>query len=65
MSDSVEGGIQDSIRGAAQSVAGGAQQVAGTVQRGGGEVTEVIRAQPIAAVLILFAVGYALGRFLG
>jgi hypothetical protein len=60
MSDSVEGGIQDSIRGAAQSVAGGAQQVAGAVQRGGGEVTE-----PIAAVLILFAVGYALGRFLG
>ena len=68
MSDSVEGGIQDSITGAAQRVAGGAQQAAGQVKdavsKGSVEVTDLIRAQPIVSVLVLFAVGYVLGRLM-
>jgi hypothetical protein len=69
MSDSVEGGIQDSIGGAAQRVAGGVQDAADQVQRavcrahgGVGEVRDVIRAQPIVAVLVVFALGYLFGR---
>jgi hypothetical protein len=69
MSDSVDGGIQDSIAGAAQRVAGGVQQAAdqvqhaaGVTQSGIGEVREVIRAQPITAALVVFALGYLFGR---
>jgi hypothetical protein len=69
MSDSVEGGIQDSIAGAAQRVAGGVQHAADQVQHavcktqgGVAEIREVIRAQPIAAALVVFALGYVFGR---
>jgi hypothetical protein len=69
MSDSVDGGIQDSVTGAAHRVAGGVQHAADHVQyavcrtQGGvGEVRDVIRAQPIAAALVVFALGYMFGR---
>ena len=69
MSDSVGGGIQDSIRGAAQGVADGVQDAADQVQRavcgaacGIGEVRAAIRAQPITAALVVFALGYLLDR---
>jgi hypothetical protein len=69
MSDSVGGGIQDSIAGAAHVVAGGVQGAAEQVQhaacraKGGvGEVRDVIRAQPITAALVVFALGYLFGR---
>ncbi|MGA8197058.1 MAG: hypothetical protein WB902_27270 [Acetobacteraceae bacterium] len=69
MSDSIGGGIHDSIGGAAHIVAGGVQGAAEQVQhaackaKGGvGEVREVIRAQPITAALIVFALGYLFGR---
>jgi hypothetical protein len=65
MSDSTGGGVHESISGAAQNIAGAAHQAAGAVQRGSGEVVEVIRAQPIAAVLILFGLGYLLGHVTG
>ncbi len=69
MSDSVGGGIQDSIAGAAQRVAGGVQHAADNVQHavcktqgGVSEVRDVIRAQPITAALVVFALGYICGR---
>ena len=69
MSDSVGGGIQDSVTGAAHIVSGGMQGAAAQVQqaactaRGGvGEVRDVIRAQPITAALVVFALGYLFGR---
>src|SRR5690242_3435130 len=69
MSDTVEGGLQDSLAGAARRVAGGVQTAAGQVQHAvckteGGvtEVREVIRAQPIASALVVFALGYIFGR---
>jgi hypothetical protein len=69
MSDSVTGSIQDSISGAAQHVAGGvhsaveqAGHVACRAHDGIGEVREVIRAQPITAALVVFALGYLFGR---
>jgi hypothetical protein len=69
MSSSVGGGVQDSIAGAAQRVAGGVQEAADQVQRavcgasgGVAEVREVIRAQPITAALVVFALGYIFGR---
>ncbi|HEX3399298.1 MAG TPA: hypothetical protein VHT74_03115 [Acetobacteraceae bacterium] len=69
MSDSVVGGIPESVGGAAQRVAGGIQHTADNVQHAacqaqGGitEVREVIRAQPIAAALVVFALGYVFGR---
>jgi hypothetical protein len=69
MSDSVPGGIHDSISGAAQRVAGGvhnaaeqAGHAAGRAHDGVGEVREVIRAQPITAALVVFALGYLFGR---
>ena len=69
MSDSVSGGIQDSIGGAAQRVAGGVQHAADQIQNaacrtqgGVSEVREVIRAQPITAALVVFALGYLFGR---
>jgi hypothetical protein len=56
MSDSVGGGVEDPIAGAAQRVAGGVEDAAGQVEHaagmtrnGVGEVRDVIRAQPITA----------------
>jgi len=69
MSDSVSGGIQDSIEGAGQVVAGGIQEAATQVRQaacharnGVGEVRDVIRAQPITAALVVFTLGYLFGR---
>ena len=69
MSDSVGGGIQDSIGAAAQRVAGGVQDAVDQIhnavckaQDGVGEVRDVIRAQPITAALVVLAIGYLLGR---
>ncbi len=69
MSDSVGGSMQDSTGGAAQRVAGGVQHAADqvqhavcTAQSGVTEVREVIRAQPITAALVVFALGYLFGR---
>jgi hypothetical protein len=69
MSDSISGGIHDSIEGAAQRVSGGLHAAADTVanaachaQGGVGEVRSVIRAQPITAALVVFALGYLFGR---
>ena len=69
MSDSVSGGIQDSISGAAQRVAGGVHEAVEQVEHvacrahdGVGEVRAVIRAQPITAALVVFALGYLFGR---
>jgi hypothetical protein len=54
MSDSIGGGIQDA--------ADQAQRVACSVGCGVGEVRDPIRAQPIAAALVVFALGYFCGR---
>ncbi len=69
MSDSVSGGIGESVVGSVQRVAGGVQSVAEQAGHaacrahdGVGEVREVIRAQPITAALIVFALGYLFGR---
>jgi hypothetical protein len=69
MSDSVPGGIGDSIAAATQRVSGGVHAAADTVahaacqaQNGVGEVRAVIRAQPITAALMVFALGYLFGR---
>jgi hypothetical protein len=69
MSGSVSGGLQDSISDTAQHVAGGvnsameqASNAAGRAHDGIGEVREVIRAQPITAALVVFALGYLFGR---
>jgi hypothetical protein len=69
MSDSVSGSLQDSITDAAQHVAGGvhsavehASNAACRAHDGIGEVREVIRAQPITAALVVFALGYLFGR---
>jgi hypothetical protein len=69
MSDSVSGGLQDTITDAAQHVAGGvhsaveqASNAACRAHDGIGEVREVIRAQPITAALVVFALGYLFGR---
>ena len=63
------GSIGDSIVGAAHIVAGGmqgaatqVQQAACTAKGGVGEVRDVIRAQPITAALVVFALGYLFGR---
>jgi hypothetical protein len=63
MSDSVGGGIEDSIAGAAQTVADGAQRAVCGAACGVGEVRDVmIRAQPIIAAVVVLALGYLLGR---
>ena len=54
MSEPARGGIQD----AANQV----QRVACRTGRGVGEVRAVIRAQPIAAALVVLALGYVFGR---
>jgi hypothetical protein len=63
MSDSVPGGVRDAIGDAAQTVANGVQQATDRMQSavcdGIVETRRVIiRAQPIVAVLVAFAVGY-------
>ena len=69
MSQSMNGGIRESVGGAAQRVSDSFQHAAGQMQsvahktRGGiGEVRDVIRAQPITAALMVFALGYIFGR---
>ena len=70
MSDSISGGASDaSIGGGMRRVAGGIQDVVETTghvackaHNGVGEVREVIRAQPITAALLVFALGYLFGR---
>ncbi|MEJ0017423.1 MAG: hypothetical protein WDN25_12810 [Acetobacteraceae bacterium] len=69
MDDSISGSVQDSIGAAAQRVAGGvqnaveqAEHVACRAHDGVGEVRAVIRAQPITAALVVFALGYLFGR---
>jgi hypothetical protein len=69
MSDSVAGGLNDPIGVPVQRVAGGMQHAADQIQNtvcrtqgGVGEVRDVIRAQPIAAALVVFALGYIFGR---
>ena len=69
MSDSISGGMRDSIGGAAQRVAGGVQSAVDSAghaacqaQGGVTEVRSVIRDQPITAALIVFAFGYLFGR---
>jgi hypothetical protein len=69
MSDAVGDGSQGSIGGGAQGGAGGVRDAADQVQRavcrargGIGEVRDVIRAQPIVAALVVFALGYLFGR---
>ena len=70
MDDSISGGVGDtSIGGGIRRVAGGIQDavettghVVGKAHDGVGEVREVIRAQPITAALLVFALGYLFGR---
>ncbi len=69
MSDSVGSGIQDAAGRGARGGAGGVHDAADEVQRavcrvrgGIGEVREVIRAQPITAAVVVFALGYLFGR---
>jgi hypothetical protein len=54
MSDPAAGGIRDA--------ASQAHRVACQAGRGVGEVRDVIRGQPIAASLAVFALGYLFGR---
>jgi len=68
MSDSVSGGM-DSVSGAAQRIGGGVHNAAEQVGHAAcrahdsvGEVRGVIRAQPITAALVVFAMGYLFGR---
>jgi len=69
MSQSISGANGSSISGGMQRVAGGmhdaveaAGQAVSKTHDGVGEVREVIRAQPITAALIVFALGYLFGR---
>jgi len=69
MSDSVTGGAADAVNDAAQHVAGGLHNAADQIERAvchtrGGvtEVRDAIRAQPITAALVVFALGYLFGR---
>ena len=62
MSDSVPGGVHNAIGDAAQTVANGVQQATDRMQSavcdGIVDTRRVIRAQPIVAVVVAFAVGY-------
>jgi hypothetical protein len=69
INDTVAGGAQATIGAAARSVAGrlqeaasGVQHAASRTQGGITEIREVIRAQPITAALLVFALGYLFGR---
>jgi hypothetical protein len=69
MSDSVVGSVHDAVGSTAQRVSGGvhtavdnAANVACRAEGGVSEVRSVIRAQPISAALIVFALGYLFGR---
>jgi hypothetical protein len=64
-----DAGSQESITETAQHVAGGIHSAVGQASNavcrahgGIGEVREVIRAQPITAALVVFALGYLFGR---
>jgi len=69
MNDSVVGSARDSVDSSVQRVSGGVHTavdtVAGAAYRadsGVGEVRSAIRAQPITAALVVFALGYLFGR---
>jgi hypothetical protein len=69
MSESVSGGLGESVGSTVQRVSGGVHTAmdtaAGAVCRAEGGVSEVrsvIRAQPISAALVVFALGYLFGR---
>jgi hypothetical protein len=53
MSDSVGGGIQNAVDRAQRAICGAACGI--------GEVRAAIRAQPITAALVVFALGYLFG----
>jgi hypothetical protein len=54
--------MSEPARGAIQETANQVHRVACRTGRGVGEVREVIRAQPIAAALVVLALGYVFGR---
>lgn len=69
MSDSVTGSTSDPLGSPVQRVAGGVHNAVETVgsvacraEGGVTEVRSVIRAQPITAALVVFALGYLFGR---
>jgi hypothetical protein len=69
MDDSVVGSARDTMDSSVQRVAGGVHTAvdtaAGAAYRadsGVGEVRSAIRAQPITAALVVFALGYLFGR---
>jgi hypothetical protein len=69
MDDSVVGSARDTVDSSVQRVSGGAHTAvdttAGAAYRtdsGVGEVRSAIRAQPITAALVVFALGYLFGR---
>jgi len=71
MSDSIGGGTNDPITGAAHGVAGGVQDAVDQVHRavcgaacGVGEMRAAIRAQPITAAVVIFTLGYFVGSIL-
>jgi len=69
MSDSVGGGVHDAVGSTVQRVSGGVHtavngvaEAACRAEGGVSEVRSVIRAQPISAALVVFALGYLFGR---
>jgi len=54
--------LSDSVEGDNLGAANRAQSVACRIGCGVGEARDVIRAQPIAAALVVFALGYMVGR---
>lgn len=69
MNDSVVGSARDAMDSGVQRVSGGVHTAvdtaAGAAYRadsGVGEVRSAIRAQPITAALVVFALGYLFGR---
>lgn len=69
MSNSITGGAAEALNDTAQHVAGGLHAAAEQIERAGchahggvTEVRDVIRAQPITAALVVFALGYLFGR---
>ena len=69
MNDSVAGAMSDPLGSPVQRVAGGVHNAVENVgsaacraEGGVAEVRSVIRAQPITAALVVFALGYLFGR---
>lgn len=69
MNESVTGGLRDSVGGTIERVSGGVHTAVDTAtgavcraEGGVSEVRSVIRAQPISAALVVFALGYLFGR---